>query len=86
MPTKPSSATVERADLKNAATAVRTGAYRIVGTDRVVTVKKGETLSKISRFYLGEGMECYIMVHNGTSDIREGMRLKIPKLVSKKKE
>lgn len=85
MPTKPSSATVERADLKNAATAVRTGAYRIVGTDRVVTVKKGETLSKISRFYLGEGMECYIMVHNETSDIREGMRLKIPKLVSKKK-
>lgn len=85
VPTKPSSAAVERADLKNAATAVRTGAYRIVGTDRVVTLKKGETLSKISRFYLGEGMECYIMVHNGTSDIREGMRLKIPKLVSKKK-
>lgn len=76
---------VEQQSLKNATAAVRTGAYRIVGTDRVVTVKSGETLKKISRFYLGEGMECYIMVHNGITDIKEGMRLKIPKLVGKRK-
>ena len=31
VPTKPSSAAVERADLKNAATAVRTGAYSYCG-------------------------------------------------------
>lgn len=80
-----SAAEVGTQDLRNAATAVKTGAYRIVGTDRVVTVKKGETLKKISKFYLGDGMECYIIVHNGTADIKEGMRLKIPKLVSKKK-
>lgn len=73
-------------ELKNAATAVKTGAYRIVGTDCVVTVKKGETLKKLSKFYLGEGMECYVMVHNGITDIKEGMKLKIPKLESKRKQ
>lgn len=75
----------DKQNLKNASTAVRTGAYRIVGTDCIITVKKGETLKKISKFYLGEGMECYIMVHNGVTDIKEGMRLKIPKLINKRK-
>lgn len=73
-------------NMKNAAMAVKTGAYRIAGTDRVITVKKGETLRKISKFYLGEGMECYIMVHNGVTDVKEGMRLKIPKLVNKRRK
>lgn len=75
----------ESKNMRNAVTAVRTGAYRIVGTDRVVTVKKGETLKSISKFYLGDGMECYIMVHNGITDVKEGMRLKIPKLVNKRR-
>ncbi|WP_298454028.1 HU family DNA-binding protein [uncultured Prevotella sp.] len=80
-----SSPNTETRDLRNAENTVRTGAYRIVGTDHVVIVKKGETLKKISKFYLGDGMECYIMVHNGITDIKEGMRLKIPKLVDKRK-
>lgn len=69
--------------LKAARTKVRTGAYRIVGTLKIVKVKKGETLDKISKFYLGDGMECYIQVHNGITEVKEGMSLKIPKLVSK---
>lgn len=85
-PVLASSTVAGKQELRNAAIAVRTGAYRIVGTDCVVTVKKGETLKKISKFYLGEGMECYIMVHNGITDIKEGMRLKIPKVVNKKKK
>ncbi len=70
--------------LKNAKAIVSSGAYRIVGTDRVVTVKKGETLEKISKFYLGPGMECYIQVYNNTDVVKEGMSLKIPKLLNKR--
>ena len=64
---------------------MKTGAYRIVGTAQTVTVKKGETLKGISKFYLGDGMECYIQVHNGILDVKEGMKLKIPKLENKLK-
>jgi len=64
---------------------VRTGAYNIVGTERTITVRKGQTLSKISKTHLGEGMECYIQVHNGIDDVDEGMKLKIPKLRLKKR-
>lgn len=67
---------------------VRTGAYRIVGVDRTVTVKKGETLKRISKTYLGEGMECYVEVLNGLSgngELKEGSKLKIPKLELKKR-
>lgn len=72
--------------LKNARMAVNTGAYRIVGTDDVITVKKGETIKQISKFYFGDGMECYIQVHNGIVEVKDGMRLKIPKLENKKKK
>lgn len=71
--------------LEAARTMVRTGAYKIIGTAETITVKKGETLKKISKFYLGEGMECYIQTHNGITEVKEGMRLKIPKLQIKKK-
>ena len=66
---------------------VKTGAYRIVGTDKVVTVKKGQTLSQISKTYLGPGMECYVEVYNGvkaTDELKEGTKIKIPKLKWKK--
>lgn len=71
--------------LKDAKAMVNTGAYRITGTDRTVTVKKGESLKQISRFFLGDGMECYIQVYNGITEAKEGMKLKIPKLENKKK-
>ncbi len=67
---------------------VRTGAYHIVGTDREVKVRQGETLSRISRRELGEGMSCYIEVYNGlkgNSELKEGQVIKIPKLKWKKK-
>lgn len=71
--------------LEAARTMVRTGAYKIIGTAETITVKKSETLKKISKFYLGEGMECYIQTHNGITEVKEGMRLRIPKLQIKKK-
>jgi LysM repeat protein len=66
---------------------VRTGAYHIVGTDHEVKVRKGETLSRIARRELGEGMSCYIEVYNNlksNSELQEGQTIKIPKLKWKK--
>lgn len=62
---------------------VRTGAYRIVGVKQVIKVKRGQTLSSISRLYLGPGMECYIEVMNKNKELKEGDRIKIPELKRK---
>lgn len=65
---------------------VRTGAYRIVGVDQIVTVGDHQTLSLLSKRYLGPGMECYIEALNGNSTIKSGQKIKIPKLELKKKK
>ena len=65
---------------------VRTGAYRIVGVDQVVTVGEHQTMATLSKRYLGPGMECYIEALNGTSTIKSGQKVKIPKLELKKKK
>lgn len=65
---------------------VRTGAYRIVGVDQVVTVGEHQTMATLSKRYLGPGMECYIEALNGTSTIKSGQKIKIPKLELKKKK
>lgn len=64
---------------------IRTGAYAIVGVEKTVTVRRGQTLSSISRSNLGPGMECYVEALNGAGSIKEGQVLKIPKLVLKKR-
>ena len=64
---------------------VRTGAYKIVGISHIVKVKPGQTLTSISRTYLGPGMECYLEAVNGTSTFKEGQIIKIPELKLKKK-
>ena len=65
---------------------VRTGAYGIVGTDRMEKVRPGDTMKRIARRTLGEGMECYIEAYNNitTSALKEGQEVKIPKLKLKK--
>ena len=63
---------------------IRTGAYIIVGTDRVVTVKSGQTLASISKANLGPGMECYVEVYNNRKQVKAGDKIKIPKLKLKK--
>ena len=65
---------------------VRTGAYRIVGVDQIVTVGEHQTMATLSKRYLGPGMECYIEALNGTSTIKGGQKIKIPKLELKKKK
>lgn len=62
---------------------VRTGAYRIVGTDHEVKVKAGETIFRITQRTLGPGMECYIEAYNDLkngAELQAGQTLKIPKL------
>ena len=64
---------------------IRTGAYRIVGVEKTVTAKSGQTLPGLSKLYLGPGMECYMQAINGCSEIKPGQKVKIPKLVLKRK-
>ncbi len=65
---------------------IRTGAYRITGVADVVTVKAGQSIENISKRYLGPGMECYVEAINGTTTVKEGQKIKIPKLELKKKK
>ena len=67
---------------------VRTGAYRILGTDTVVKAKAGDNLTRIGNRLLGPGMECYLEVYNGLSSgavLSAGQEIKIPKVELKKK-
>lgn len=68
---------------------VRTGAYRIIGTQKVVKAKGGETVLKISNRNLGPGMECYVEAYNdikASTVLKEGQEIKIPELKLKKKK
>lgn len=66
---------------------VRTGAYRILGVDHSIVAKSGQTLSSISKLYLGPGMECYLeAVNGGAIDVKAGQKIHIPKLALKKKK
>lgn len=65
---------------------IRTGAYNIEGIDQIVTIKSGQTLSSISKFYFGPGMECYVeAVNGGKKEFKAGDKIKIPKLKHKRK-
>ena len=67
---------------------VRTGAYRIIGEDRVVKAKAGQTVEDIATRLLGPGMSCYVEVYNnldGKTTLKEGQAIKIPKLQLKKR-
>lgn len=59
---------------------VRTGAYVIVGVEQIITVRNGQTLQSISKYYLGDGMECYVEAMNGKTEVKAGDKLRIPKL------
>ena len=67
---------------------VRTGAYRIIGEDRAVKAKAGQTVEDIATKLLGPGMSCYVEVYNGLdgkATLKEGQTIKIPKLELKKR-
>lgn len=68
---------------------VKTGAYRILGTDTVLKAKAGDDVARICKRTIGPGMECYLEVYNGISSgtaLKAGQEIKIPKLELKKKK
>ncbi len=64
---------------------VRTGAYVITGIANTITVKAGQTMSSLSKTFLGPGMECYLeAVNGGNRELKAGEKIKIPALKTKK--
>lgn len=59
---------------------IRTGAYMIVGVSKRVKLQKGQTLKSLSKFYLGEGMECYVEAVNNYRGLKAGDMVNIPAL------
>lgn len=59
---------------------IRTGAYMIVGVSKRVKIQKGQTLKSLSKFYLGEGMECYVEAVNNYREPKAGDMVNIPAL------
>lgn len=64
---------------------VRTGAYVITGIAKVVRMREGQTVSSISKNYLGPDMECYVGAVNKPG-LKPGDDVKIPSLTLKKKK
>ena len=63
---------------------VRTGAYVITGIANTITVKTGQTMSSLSKTYLGPGMECYLeAVNGGNRELKAGEKIKLPALKTK---
>lgn len=68
---------------------VRTGAYIIIGEDFTITARANETTARLAKRVLGDGMECYIEVFNDitpNTKLKEGQKIKVPKLKLKKKK
>ena len=60
---------------------VRTGAYVITGIANTITVKTGQTMSSLSKTYLGPGMECYLeAVNGGNRELKAGEKIKTASL------
>ena len=83
---RPAKETTDKYEAKDAR--VRTGAYRIIGEDRTIKAKAGQTVEDIATRALGPGMSCYVEVFNsidGKKALKEGQIIKIPKLELKKR-
>ena len=75
------------ADIKklNSDRRLRFGAYEITGIDKVIRLKKGQTMKSYSNKTLGKDMVVYFQVLNGVEDMKAGETLKVPKIRLKKK-
>src|SRR5574344_657889 len=69
---------------------VRHGAYKIVGVEKVVTLKEGQTLVNLARKDFGsKDMLCYILAVNNINnadEVKAGQKIKIPKLKLRRKK
>ena len=64
---------------------VKHGAYRIVGVDTVIRLKKGQTMKKYCDHTLGSLMIVYFQALNGKETMGEGELMKVPKVEVKKR-
>ena len=64
---------------------VKHGAYRIVGVDTVIRLKKGQTMKKYRDHTLGSLMIVYFQALNGKETMGEGELMKVPKVEVKKR-
>ncbi|WP_028895948.1 HU family DNA-binding protein [Prevotella sp. HUN102] len=59
---------------------IKYGAYDIIGVEKVVVLKKGETMASYSKKTLGPDMVGYFQVLNGVDAMEEGDTMKVPKV------
>lgn len=79
-PEKKETAKVDSFMALNSDPRIRYGAYNIIGIDRIVVLKKGETMEKYSRKTLGADMVGYFQVLNGRKAMQAGDTMKVPKV------
>ena len=79
-PEKKETAKVDSFMALNSDPRIRYGAYNIIGIDRIVVLKKGETMEKYSRKTLGAKMVGYFQVLNGRKTMQAGDTMKVPKV------
>lgn len=79
-PEKKETAKVDSFMALNSDPRIRYGAYNIIGIDRIVVLKKGETMEKYSRKTLGADMVGYFQVLNGRKTMQVGDTMKVPKV------
>ncbi|BBA30420.1 HU family DNA-binding protein [Prevotella melaninogenica] len=79
-PKKKETAKVDSFMALNSDPRIRYGAYNIIGIDRIVVLKKGETMEKYSRKTLGADMVGYFQVLNGRKTMQAGDTMKVPKV------
>nr|WP_315454798.1 HU family DNA-binding protein [uncultured Prevotella sp.] len=80
IPEKEETAKVDSFMALNSDPRIRYGAYNIIGIDRIVVLKKGETMEKYSRKTLGADMVGYFQVLNGRKTMQAGDTMKVPKV------
>lgn len=80
VPEKKETAKVDSFMALNSDPRIRYGAYNIIGIDRIVLLKKGETMEKYSRKTLGADMVGYFQVLNGRKTMQAGDTMKVPKV------
>lgn len=68
----------------NADRRLRFGAYEIIGVEKVVRLKPGQTMQSYSNKTLGKDMVVYFQVLNGVDEMKPGEPLKVPKIRLKK--
>ena len=59
---------------------IRYGAYNIIGIEKVVVLKKGQTMQSYSRKALGPDMVAYFQVLNNATTMAAGDTMKVPKV------